>query len=543
VAGALLLAAAAAVALHADAQEAEPAAVDAPSPVATEKDYETLRRLLGLPQPEPASSSPASSEPAPLPASPEPATAEDVAPEEPPAALPSRVVAPVRPKVPAAAAKPAAPKRAPRAVVRSEPAKEEAAPAAAEVPAAHAAAPVETVDLPAPGTTIDAKNLARWKHLLGPSIQWSVERGASLQVALPSPAPIEPLRDEATQRYHAQVRLTDDKLAMQNYVAGIPFPLVQDDDPDLAIKLMFNYESRGIVDDVDIRRSTCDTGSLDEDRGFHVEKHYEPEHFRRLFYVSRLFHAPMPTWPTVDGVRYREVAGPLTEPFDLKGAGYTYARYLAPSRQDDSWVYYPSSRRLRRLSTAQRSEGIFGQDIDLDSFAGFAGNPAWTVWKYLGKKTILAPMHARHVPVKFLPPPVDYFPDESWEPREVHVMVGTSKLRGNSFSRRVLYMDREALLIPLVELYDMNGGLWKGMLQTWTDGSRVKSADQATRGSNEPPRMASISLFDMQLAHVTRCELPSSEARGEQGWYFNGGADGGTTEEEFTVSGLIARAR
>ena len=44
----------------------------------------------------------------------------------------------------------------------------------------------------------------------------------------------------------------------------------------------------------------------------------------------------------------------LIEPFDLKGVGFTYNRYLDPARQDDSWLYYPLLKRARRLSTAQR---------------------------------------------------------------------------------------------------------------------------------------------------------------------------------------------
>ncbi|HXC51359.1 MAG TPA: DUF1329 domain-containing protein [Candidatus Limnocylindrales bacterium] len=516
----------------------------------TEQDYETLRRLLGLPSPAARGDTHDSS------AAPAAVQTPPAIPEAEPVAVPTSAP---RAEKPVPAARPAAPRRAPRSLTRppsaakalsapaieAAPAPVDSAPAPMRMPAekgsATSAAAAPQVAVPPVGTVISRSNLEQWKHLLGPSIQWSVERGATLDVAARKPMPIEPRREQATQRYHAQVRLAANKLSMTNYVAGIPFPLVTKDDPDLVIKLMFNYESRLVADDVDLRRSVCDTGGLSAEQGFHIEKHYEPEHFRRLFYVSRLFHEPMPTWKTVDGVRYREVAGPLSEPFDLKGAGYTYARYLDPARQDDSWVYYPSSRRVRRLSTAQRSEGVFGQDIDLDSFAGFAGNPAWTEWKYLGEKTILAPMHARNVPVKFQASPVDYFPDEDWEPREVHVIVGTSLLVGNSFSRRVLYVDRESLLIPLVELYDMNGGLWKGMLQTWTVGDGVVRA--AAPVTDDPPRMASISLFDMQLDHVTRCELPAAAATGERGWYFNEGDEGGTTEAEFEVSGMIAKGR
>ena len=89
----------------------------------------------------------------------------------------------------------------------------------------------------------------------------------------------------------------------------------------------------------------------------------------------------------------------------------------------------------------------------------------------------------------------------------------------------------------------MNGGLWKGMVQTWSDGGALRTPGSSAGAENEPPRMTSIALFDMQLAHVTRCQLPSAAAATEPGWHFNLGSSGDTTEEQFTVSGLIARAR
>src|SRR5262249_2125459 len=53
---------------------------------------------------------------------------------------------------------------------------------------------------------------------------------------------------------------------------------------------------------------------------------------------------------------------------------------------DDTWLYMPSRRRVRRLSTAQRSDALFGQDADIDSFYGYAGHIAWMNWRFLGEK-------------------------------------------------------------------------------------------------------------------------------------------------------------
>src|SRR5439155_504543 len=81
---------------------------------------------------------------------------------------------------------------------------------------------------------------------------------------------------------------------------------------------------------------------------------------------------------------------PILEPFDVKGVGFVSYRYLDAAKQDDAWLYLPALRRVRRLSTAQRSDALFGQDTDVDSYGGYAGHIAWMDWRYLGER-IFAP--------------------------------------------------------------------------------------------------------------------------------------------------------
>jgi outer membrane biosynthesis protein TonB len=510
-----------------------------PPPAGT--DIDTLRKLLGLPSGEAAPAKVAEPEPEPVYEEPEPAL--EAAPE------PKPETAPAKPKAKPSVAKPAAKK--PKPVVKAAPKPKAAAPADAprkEAPPVEeevAAAPVEggMDDVPPAGTIVSAANMDRWKHTLGPSIQWAVSRGATMPVVDATPAPLEPFREAATKQYSSQVSLAPDKNSMRNYVAGIPFPLVTDDDPDVAIKMMFNFESRLTVDDVAVRMFSCDTGAIDAKTGVQIERNYIVDGFRRLFYVSRFHVEPKPTWKTPDGVRYREMLGQLHEPFDLKGAGFTYIRYLDPKRHDDSWLYFPQLKRVRRLSTAQRSEGVFGQDVDLDSYAGYAGNPAWSHWTYLGKKTVLGVMHAQNLPGKFQKKPVDFFPEDQWEPREVYVLLAVSKLGGYNFGQRVLYIDRDSLMIPYTEIYDLKGALWKGLVQTWKFGREPIPNSKRAKYDYDQFYIPSLSMFDIQLNHVTRCQFPSPDEIGEEGWYYNMGDKEGTTEDIFSVSHFIEVGR
>ncbi|MFT4571880.1 MAG: hypothetical protein ACI91F_002776 [Candidatus Binatia bacterium] len=403
--------------------------------------------------------------------------------------------------------------------------------------------PWSLAETPAPGTIITDANAHEFAELLGPSIRWSLERGARIEVVATQPIPLEPARLQATQKYYAQARLSDDKNFVENYVAGLPFPFVTAEDPDVAIKLMFNYENRIVVDDVDIRNFECDTGSLSAKGGLNLERHFVIEHFRRLYYVSRLYHDPKPTWETNDGIRYREVMHPLIEPFDLKGVGITYNRHLDPYRQDDSWLYYPLLKRVRRLSSAQRSDALFGQDADIDTYGGYAGNPAWMEWRLLGTKKLLAPMHTRNFPAKWSEKPADFIFDDTWEVRDVYVIEGRARVPNYAYSRRVIYLDRESFVIPYTELYDREGELWKVWINQWKLGKKPFPEAKRVVYDYDQQFIPGLVIVDMQLDHATRCTLPSPEYPGEEGWYFNFGASEGTVEDVFLISHIISSGR
>lgn len=410
-------------------------------------------------------------------------------------------------------------------------------------PAAHVGVAAARPGDPPPGTIVDRSNYERYLDLLGPAIRWAVGRGMRMEVVEPKPIPLEPARLLATEKYSAQARLSDDKLRVENYVAGLPFPLVDSNDADAAVKLMFNYENRISVDDLDVRNFDCDTGSLLSHGPMHVERHFLIGHFRRLYYVGRLYHEPIHTWETPDGVRYREAVAPLIEPFDLKGVGLTYNRYLDPQRQDDSWLYYPLLRRARRLSTAQRSEALFGQDTDIDSYGGYAGSIAWMDWRLLGMKRILGSMHSRSFPGKWSAPPADFAFDDVWETREVYVLEGRSRLAGYAYSKRVIYLDRHSFVIPYTELYDQEGQLWKAWVNQWKIGR--KPFPEATKAvyDYEQQFLPAVTMFDMQLDHATRCTIPSRAVPGEEGWYVNFGPPEGTTEDTIGLSAIITGGR
>src|SRR3989449_526774 len=183
---------------------------------------------------------------------------------------------------------------------------------------------------------------------------------------------------EATEKYSSQVKLSADGRSMENYVAGQPFAKLDPKDPQFVTKIMFNYDYGYVngLDDTDLRNFDADTGSIADHGPMTIERHFLLDHFRRLFWTGRLYVDPKPEKPNPNGYRAQQGLYPVLEPFDLKGVGALGNRYISPDKQDDSWLYLPSLRRVRRLSTAQRSDALFGQYTDIYDRSG----ELWKIW-------------------------------------------------------------------------------------------------------------------------------------------------------------------
>ncbi len=390
-----------------------------------------------------------------------------------------------------------------------------------------------------PGDKITDANMDKVKDLVSPGMEWCIKHGWPITITETKRIEWPKAFKEATEKYASQAKLTPDGLDVKNYVAGMPFPQIDPKDPQVAYKIMWNYSYQWLTtDDVDLRNFDADTGSIADHGSMSVERHFLLDHFRRLFWTGRLYVEPKPEKPNPNGYRAQQGLYPILEPFDLKGVGALGNRYNDSGKQDDSWLYQPSLRRVRRLSTAQRSDALFGQDTDVDSYYGYAGHIAWMDWKYLGEKEVIGAFHAKNYPVKW-DAKVDWAFDDVWEKRKVYVVEGVSKLPQYAYSKRVLWIDKEAWVVPFTDIYDRSGELWKIWINDFSFRTSVPGAGAITY-PDEMGFVPSIVMVDMQLEHATRASLPSPRFPGEQGWYFNQGEKAAITDDWFTVAALVA---
>ena len=91
-------------------------------------------------------------------------------------------------------------------------------------------------------------------------------------------------------------------------------------------------------------------------------------------------------------------------PFDARGImlmlSYRYkssdkARRRTEAKNDDTWVYVPTLRRVRRISTAQRTDSISGTDFTFDDLRSFNGIVPQYEWECLGEMDMIAPTNTK----------------------------------------------------------------------------------------------------------------------------------------------------
>ena len=115
---------------------------------------------------------------------------------------------------------------------------------------------IPSIALPAAiksGDLITPENALLVADLVSPGNLVLVKQGMRMKIVPTGRLEWPPPYKAATEKYSAQTHL-DGQGAVQNYVAGLPFPLLDLNDPQAATKVMWNFSFRPqYTDDADIR--------------------------------------------------------------------------------------------------------------------------------------------------------------------------------------------------------------------------------------------------------------------------------------------------
>ncbi len=325
------------------------------------------------------------------------------------------------------------------------------------------------------GEIIDFARVERLKPYLPPELwahrQFVFYEGMRLEIgpAFRDYAP-PPVFHEATETHRGQARIGPDG-SLENYTAGEPFPMDEIDcrnDPQAGEKVIWNFDYRWQGSG-----QTAHAYYSYWDRGEELPLYYEGT--ARYVWLA---HRPEPQYAKNGGNIFRKERRKLAygvnvlAPFDAKGIAILNYRYKAAdgprdqAKNDDTWVYIPTLRRVRRVSSAQRTDAVSGTDFTFDDFSGFFGIPPQYEWQCLGEHDVIATVNSR---IKAYPYTKDHnfgpyglsFADDRWELRHAIKIRFVPKNDDHPYSQKILYIDKNTAEMLYSFAYDQKEELWK----------------------------------------------------------------------------------
>ena len=271
-----------------------------------------------------------------------------------------------------------------------------------------------------------------------------------------------------TERFHSQAKIGPDN-SLEGWVTGFPFPQKDIDcknDPNAGAKIMWDFQAPGGDGHAHFFYSYWD-------RGEQLPLYYEGsgENVRLSHRFEKQYEAN--DFDIFRGEKRKAAFGvEVTAPFDARGImllSYRYKSSDGPrkdAKNDDTWVYVPTLRRVRRISTAQRTDAVSGTDFTLDDLFSFAGIVPQYDWTCLGERLILAPMNSK---VKAYPYEKDHnfgpyglsYASDRWELRDTMVVRMKPKNADHPYNHKDLYIDKQTVQAHYSFAYDQKGELWK----------------------------------------------------------------------------------
>ncbi len=156
------------------------------------------------------------------------------------------------------------------------------------------------------------------------------------------------------------------------YIIGFPFPDIDPADSQAAVKILWNYFYQwwynGNTEVLTLLQWIGPTGL---DRSSTQEVRY-------LYYDAQPRTLSPPENP--NNLRLQFLAKAV-QPTDVYGIAALSWRFRDGEKQDLLWSFVPALRRVRQVSSANRSDGFLGSDLSQDDGPFFDGKPEDFAWK------------------------------------------------------------------------------------------------------------------------------------------------------------------
>lgn len=202
-----------------------------------------------------------------------------------------------------------------------------------------------------------------------------------------------------------------------------------------------------------------------------------------------------------DGVSYKDIIL-VTQPTSAKGLAVLSWTYEEKDRDQDTWLWLPSLKKVRKVSASESDDAFMGSDFTVEEVSTRRFEDE--TYKLIGEK-------------KFPGYTFEHTGEIKFKGTSCFVIEATPNKPHWYYSKRIVWVDMETGGNILDEYYDKNGKLFKTIFRDWTFYKPE---------TKRYPRQAALECKDLRTGH--RSVVVNS---GEE-------YDVGLTERNFTVRTL-----
>jgi len=360
------------------------------------------------------------------------------------------------------------------AVLATERVEVRAQPAAPDSPAA-SSSPEAAAALKA-GTIIGADNIDQYLRYVPSAAKFAVAHGFRMRIIPDRRVEWSQGFQHATEKYAAQVTLDNDDY-IKNYVAGMPFPLIDATDPKAAVKIAYNWHMGPFMpDDFSIAPWSSNGYAADPANALKIvpnsDADYGCEQFEFLRFAHRSDVDPRPTigdnamgfeWKARCNRWMSDLIGTPSE-----GAGI-WVRYLDPKHPDEFFSFSDTSRRVRRIAVNldYPNEGCRGCHQPFWAYA--LSKTENYLYRLLGSTALLGCLAADEEPAGFKTGGEGLtLGEEPFALRRTYILEMRPRFPDEASTglRTIIYIDSEVYVWLAAEFYD-SGGLTATAMPLW----------------------------------------------------------------------------
>jgi Protein of unknown function (DUF1329) len=309
-----------------------------------------------------------------------------------------------------------------------------------------------------PGDIVGPENWRKAEGMVGENLLNRIKQGYKFRIKQGRSMGPPKEYKEATARYAGQVRLGANG-DLLNYVAGTPFPDVQLDDPQIGLKMAWNFYWRWLGDDYKTGGGTGEGKII----RYAIERNGSERRADVLHHtIKTRGRVTLGSTPLLAGYEHVDWMQLRADEYPRDTAGTTTLeiRYADPKQEDDLYIYVPSIRRVRRAPPIQRCATIAPSEFNFDDINSFGGKVTHFNYRFLGRFKMLGNLAQEQIP--FFRKSGDYLPlKENWEVVDAYGLEITPKDPNYCYAKKVIYFDMHNFEAFWTMIWDASGRYWK----------------------------------------------------------------------------------